>query len=444
MSVQNNNENIINIVQWNCHSLTDKIAAFIRVIMMYKVEIALLSETWLTSNLNVIIPGFDIIRKDRDSRGGGVAILISNKYKYTIINLPNLPSQVEAIGCKIYLGNSSLDVLSVYIPPLTTVTVSDIEYLFKSVQNPFVMGGDLNAHAIEWGCFSENSRGKTLLEALERNNAVFLNDGSFTRLQPFPRLSSAIDITITNAVNAFSFEWKVIDSSCGSDHLPVLTSYATNNLGVLNQSYNNKKTVVSHKKLASLLNESTAINSIKSFEQFTEHLQYMIKKSEFQIEKDEIKHQKPWWNNECSNAFAKTILATKRFKRDGITSNFIMMERRKAELKKIIKQAKKSGWRDYCSTLNRDTPIGSIWKMAKMFKENKREYNKNVDYTPWIDEFVNNHSPPSAVNEIMFTSLNENNSRYFVNKITPNQIQRKINNLKNKAGSFDKKSMPKY
>lgn len=114
------------------------------------------------------------------------------------------------------------------------------------------------------------------------------------------------------------------------------------------------------------------------------------------------------------------------------------MEKRKAEMKKIIRIAKKNGWRDYCTTLNRDTPIGSIWKMAKMFKGGKRAVNNNVDYDPWINEFINCHSPPSVVNELLITSLDENNNGYFENEITPNQIQCKIHHLKNTAGSFDK------
>ena len=74
-----------------------------------------------------------------------------------------------------------MDLLSVYIPPTIPIKVSEIDFLFNLVQKPFIIGGDLNAHAIEWGCLNENRR------ALEKNDAVFLNDGSFTRLQPFPR-----------------------------------------------------------------------------------------------------------------------------------------------------------------------------------------------------------------------------------------------------------------
>ena len=75
-----------------------------------------------------------------------------------------------------------------------------------------------------------------------------------------------------------------------------------------------------------------------------------------------------------------------------------MMEKRKAEMKKILKQSKRNGWKEYCSSLKKDIPIGSIWKMAKIFKGNKKIYNNNEDYEQWIIEFVNKHSPPSAVN----------------------------------------------
>ena len=76
--------------------------------------------------------------------------------------------------------------------------------------------------------------------------------------------------------------------------------------------------------------------------------------------------------------------------------------------------------------MNKDKPIGSIWKMAKMFKGIKRNYNNNVDY------------PPSAVNEIILTSLDINNSSFFDKRITPNELKNKINQLKNTADSFVK------
>ena len=174
------------------------------------------------------------------------------------------------------------------------------------------------------------------------------------------------------------------------------------------------------------------------FRNYCSLTKYIKKKSEIKIKKRELNHQKPWWNKECSEAFAKTIQATKSFKKDGITSNFIMMEKRKAKMRKIIEQSKKNCWREYCTTLNEDNPIGSIWKMAKMFKGRNRDFTSNVDYTPWINDFVNNHSPPSAVNEILLSSMIENNSVYFVNLITPKQDQCKINQLKKKVGSFDK------
>ena len=51
-----------------------------------------------------------------------------------------------------------MDLLSVNIPPTIPIKVSDIDFLFNLVQKPFIIGGDLNANAIEWGCLNENSR----------------------------------------------------------------------------------------------------------------------------------------------------------------------------------------------------------------------------------------------------------------------------------------------
>lgn len=66
----------LNILQWNCRSVQEKIGSLCALIDLYHVDVVLLSETFLSPEKVLKINGFNIIRKDRNSRGGGVAIAI--------------------------------------------------------------------------------------------------------------------------------------------------------------------------------------------------------------------------------------------------------------------------------------------------------------------------------------------------------------------------------
>jgi hypothetical protein len=63
--------------------------------------------------------------------------------------------------------NTEFDVASVYIPPKAKVTMNDIMELLCCLEEPFFIIGDLNGHGIEWGCVTENERGKFIQEALD-------------------------------------------------------------------------------------------------------------------------------------------------------------------------------------------------------------------------------------------------------------------------------------
>ena len=78
----------MNIALINCRSLKPKINSLKECFKMNKLAVSILNETWLYKNDSQAKKMFNsllteekiaIIRKDRDSRGGGVAIAFDNK-----------------------------------------------------------------------------------------------------------------------------------------------------------------------------------------------------------------------------------------------------------------------------------------------------------------------------------------------------------------------------
>ena len=73
-------------------------------------DVVILCETWLTPfSPTVTISGYDLCHKDRQSkRGGGIALLISNKIRYKTLNIKtplNITLTFESICVEIELRN---------------------------------------------------------------------------------------------------------------------------------------------------------------------------------------------------------------------------------------------------------------------------------------------------------------------------------------------------
>jgi Endonuclease-reverse transcriptase len=302
----------LNIIQWNARSIYNKLDTLCEIIDSYKSEIVLISESRLNNNKNIKIKNFNIIRRDRDERGGGVAILIHKKYKIKPIIFPVF-SSLEIVGLSVELKNNNcIDIVSVYIPPSSNPAAREIDEIFSHVKSPYIIGGDCNAHSTEWGCVEDTAKGITISDALDRNNATCLNDGSITRPQPVPLISSAIDLTITNVQNALNCEWAVIENTYTSDHYLINIKYKLS--AVTNKS--DKITVISYKKMKEKFEDENYIinnmQSINNYDALKSFIMQIKKESEVKIPEKYVMTRKPWWNNECSQALAKCRQASKQ------------------------------------------------------------------------------------------------------------------------------------
>lgn len=112
-----------------------------------------LSETWLSNIIldSKILPhGYTIYRKDRESRGGGVTLAISNNFPSK--QLPS-PPNLEIVTVSIFL-DPAFTCRMVYAPPNATVEYHTelTNYLatITSSPNPLLIIGDFNIPDINW------------------------------------------------------------------------------------------------------------------------------------------------------------------------------------------------------------------------------------------------------------------------------------------------------
>lgn len=218
----------LNLIHWNCRSIMNKLDQLKKFIFNHDlhIDIILLNETWLDSNKNIRIPGYHIIRRDSDRPHGGVAIAISNRYDYNIIDTPS-SYDFQNLLISVKLGNTIIEILCVYIPPPPNGKFK-LKLLKDSLSNitssNFFIIGDFNAHHMSWGCRNNDSRGNILNSFIDTQNWVCLNDHSVTTFAPFGQEGNVLDLVFASPLISSSCSFSVYNDLLSSNHFPLILS----------------------------------------------------------------------------------------------------------------------------------------------------------------------------------------------------------------------------
>ena len=104
----------------NICSILSKSLSLYAILQQHHVDIMTVNETWLHesyTNASLYLPGYNIHRLDRQSHGGGLAVLVSHKFGSTIENTILTPS-IELLHIVLELPYSKpINVITVYHSP---------------------------------------------------------------------------------------------------------------------------------------------------------------------------------------------------------------------------------------------------------------------------------------------------------------------------------------
>ena len=98
---------------------------------------------------------------------------------------------------------------------------------------------------------------------------------------------------------------------------------------------------------------------------FTENLIDISNQCIPKISTNSFKKKRPWFNDKCKEAIKKRKDSFKRFKQYPTKTNLNACKSLRAKARRIIKQAKRSSWKDFSSKINDRTPMTTIWNMIK-------------------------------------------------------------------------------
>lgn len=110
---RHNNQDQLVILQWNARSVVNKRDELMLLISEHNPHIISISETWLSSGQNFIIPGYRVSRKDRNGIGGGVLIAVKNNFTAVATRIN---TSLEFVCCKVDINNTTISFASIYLP----------------------------------------------------------------------------------------------------------------------------------------------------------------------------------------------------------------------------------------------------------------------------------------------------------------------------------------
>ncbi|RNA21231.1 RNA-directed DNA polymerase from mobile element jockey-like, partial [Brachionus plicatilis] len=228
MSKKNLKTPVLKIVHWNCNSLSNKKELLELLIIKHQPDIVMLNEIKLDkqkANSLLNIRDYLSINKCRNSRGGGVAILIKNNVEFSeLVELDSLNFEIIGIKVPVKIGSlrKNINLISIYQPPnhKNPLDPSIFEYIEKHFDY-FVIGGDLNSKLSSLG-YKTNDNGKILEDILEDPRFLIVNDDCPTFTLSHRDYSSVLDLFIlsSNLGSHFNF-FRVIDDDLLSDHFPI-------------------------------------------------------------------------------------------------------------------------------------------------------------------------------------------------------------------------------
>jgi ribonuclease HI len=333
------NTTTINILQWNCRSISRKKPYLQCLLSTHDVKVFALSETHLSSPDDFCVPNFDIIRHDRDDGYGGVMLGIRKDIPF-VETMKKSITNCELVGAMLKDEQGrDMNIISGYCPPNCRFNSVQIGSALRSLSGPLILVGDFNAHSRSWGCHDDSNRANEIFDLIDDLNLVIINDGSITRIATPPQRPSAIDLTLCSKYDIF---------------------------------INTLKNAVQHSQPIRN-NRQNCVNAVKPI----------------------------WWDVDCCRLDSERQTSFRVFRANGSSENYIKYTEFEERLGKLCERKQTDSWRDYCSSLSSRSRMSEVWKMAKKYRNPSR--SESISFCPekWLPAFADKIAPAFVAPEFI-------------------------------------------
>lgn len=222
-------------MSWNAQSISNNTKAFELEIILHEndIHIACIQETYLKPDIKLYLENYRIYRNDRQTHGGGVAIIIRKDIKHNLLCLHETKA-IECVSVSVNINQRYIIISSAYSPHYTSHFARDIALIANSNKETIIFG-DLNAKHTTWRCNSNNSAGSALQTFLESSEYVLHAPDAPTHYPHSGATPSTIDLLLTNTscivANVYSMNTLL------SDHCPVICKLKVTTEKVIESSF---------------------------------------------------------------------------------------------------------------------------------------------------------------------------------------------------------------
>ena len=187
------------ILQWNARSLLANGQEFKHFIkeMTEKPDVMCVQETWLKPNLDFVVHGYTVIRKDRSQGGGGgCATFIKQDIPYRLLEKGE---DQEYIVVEIWEREEKVVIIN-YYNPCKRLVLDSLVRIKGQDRNKVIWCADFNAHNTVWGGLQTDTNGQVIEDLMDERDLVCVNDGRGTRVNITAGTESALDITLVSNI----------------------------------------------------------------------------------------------------------------------------------------------------------------------------------------------------------------------------------------------------
>lgn len=392
---------------WNAHSILNKKIVVESILHIHDLDLLVITETWLTAKNPVWqIRGYVTFRQDRQEQrpGGGVLILVRRELVVSSIRIPKKTlKHIDSIGITITTSRYKIQIVAAYAPPNKKIPPYTWSDLLEGCDggSPIILMGDFNAHSWSWGSEYCSARGNHLREVTEDFGLIPLNDSLPTFVGGAGRSGSNIDLVFVSSHLGQISDVEVTPDTYSSDHNLVLAALdSTPKFTSSNTSRLNLKKVdwekFHHLLMPTLdllevemgLNEEplvvykSLINNIKS---------HLIESGAYYPSSlhGVRKSQPLWWDLECDQALLRRREARKGYLKDQSLLNRLKFDSIDNEVKRFLKNKKRSSFVDFCNNINKSSGMTETWAKVKAFASSTQPPRTGVYNDPDSSIFKN-------------------------------------------------------
>ena len=417
------------------------------------IDVFALNETRLDDNVSdseISIPGYNIVRKDRNRAGGGVAMYVKNSMDFQVVEHYAL-TKMEATCIKICIPNSQpIFCLNWYRPPNSKIEILDFYENFLEILDgfnaPVIIMGDVN-------CDIMDKKPSSLRVKYTNINNLYsmehINSCKATRITN--KSATLIDHMLTNSVNYVrSFGVMHIGMS---DHSISYLIWKGNvpKCGPCYTEYRNMKNFDIDSFKHDLREQPW--DSIKSFNDINdtvcrwEKLLMQVVNKHMPIRRKRVRQEScPWMNSRIHTLMKERDKLKKRACKE---KNNNVMKQYRSLRNKVTGEIKKAKKKYYIDKLNQNqNNSAEAWKTLKSLIPNKKSSNPALsgDNKKSADEFntffakvgenlAETIPPNKKLDGSVPTSQKENRVDFELKITSEDGVLKELKKLKNKKST---------